>query len=76
MSGPVGQIIIRYDQAQAAIETLIDRFGREALARFYERLGSERVVAGTEKYHVHRAIAETLDWTEDEWIAAWRKRLG
>jgi hypothetical protein len=76
MTGPVQQIIIRYDQAQAAIQVLIDRFGRDVLARFYERLGSERVVPGTDTYYVRRAISEALDWSQEDWVAAWRKSLG
>jgi hypothetical protein len=76
LTGPVDRIITLYDQSQMAIEVLVDQFGREALARFYERLGSARVVAGTDRYHVRRSIADTLEWTEDEWLAAWRKRLG
>jgi hypothetical protein len=76
LTGPVGQIIIRYDQSQVAIQVLAEAFGRETLAKFYERLGSARIVAGTDAYHVRRSIADTLSWSEDEWIAAWRKRLG
>jgi hypothetical protein len=76
LTGPVDEIIVRYDQSQVAIEVLIERFGEEALARFYERLGSARVVPGTDRYHVRQAIADALDWTEEEWLAAWRERLG
>ena len=76
IKGPVREIMIRYDQAQVAIETLIERFDTAALARFYERLGSARVVAGTDTYHVGRAIEDALDWTEEEWLTAWRERLG
>lgn len=76
VKGAVRQIMIRYDQAQVAIETLIDTFDQEALARFYERLGSARSVPGTEEYHVRRAVEDALDWTEAEWLAAWRARLG
>lgn len=76
LTGPVNDIIVRYDQSQVAIEVLIDRFGREALARFYEKLGSARVVPGTDEYHVRHAIRTSLDWTQDDWIDAWRERLG
>ncbi len=76
VKGEVRKIMIRYDQAQVAIETLIDRFDREALARFYERLGSARVVPGTDEYHVRQAVQDALDWTEADWLAAWHERLG
>lgn len=76
LTGPVHDIIVRYDQSQVAIEVLIERFGREALARFYEKLGSARVVPGTDTYHVRHAIESSLEWSEDDWIAAWRERLG
>jgi hypothetical protein len=76
VKGEVRRIMIRYDQAQVAIETLIDRFDKEALARFYERLGSARVVPGTDEYHVRQAVQDALDWTEADWLAAWRERLG
>ncbi|MGH2759588.1 MAG: hypothetical protein ACRDKJ_08490 [Actinomycetota bacterium] len=76
VKGAVRQIMIRYDQAQVAVETLIGTFDREALARFYERLGSARSVPGTDEYHVRRAVQDALDWTEADWLAAWRARLG
>ncbi|HYZ92382.1 MAG TPA: hypothetical protein VFA34_08305 [Actinomycetota bacterium] len=75
-TGPVNDIVRMYDQSQVAIQVLDDKFGREALARFYEALGSARVVAGNDDYHVRKAITDTLDWTEEQWIAAWRERLG
>jgi hypothetical protein len=75
-SGPVGEIVVSYDQAQLAIEVLVERVGREGLAQFYERLGSARIVGGTDIYHVRRALKEALGWSVDDWLAEWRKRLG
>lgn len=75
-TGPVGDIVIKYDQAQVAVQVLDERFGRQTLANFYEKLGSARVVPGNDTYQVRRAIDETLDWSQEEWIAAWRERLG
>lgn len=74
--GPVRDIQRRYDQAQVAIAELIEEKGRDGMARFYSELGAARVAAGTETYHVERAVTESLGWTVDEWVAAWRKRLG
>ncbi|MEX2394113.1 MAG: hypothetical protein WD826_06510, partial [Actinomycetota bacterium] len=76
VTGPVRNIQATYDQAQVAIEVLIDEFGEEGLARFYEALGTRRVVPGTEEYHVRQAVEESVDWTYDDWVAAWHERLG
>ncbi len=75
VTGSVQDIMVRYDQSQVAIQTLIEQFDTEALARFYERLGSARVVAGDDTYHVRRAIEDALDWTEPDWLAAWQRSL-
>lgn len=74
-AGPVGDIQTVYDKGQLAIQVLDERFGRDGLVRFYEELGSRRVVAGTEEYHVREAVRASVGWTYDEWLAAWRQRL-
>lgn len=74
-AGPVGDIQTVYDKAQIAIQVLDERFGRAGLVRFYEDLGSRRVVAGTEEYHVRDAIRRSVGWSYDDWVAAWRERL-
>ncbi len=76
VTGPVRGIQASYDQSQVAIETLEDRFGPDGLADFYTELGSRRVVVGTEEYHVRAAVKDSVGWTHDEWVAAWRRRLG
>lgn len=76
ITGPVRDIQRRYDQAQVAIQVLIDEKGMDGVARFYEELGKARVAAGTHTYHVERAVKKALDWSVEEWVAAWRKRLG
>lgn len=75
VSGPVRQIQATYDQSQVAIELLVDEFGKEALAAFYAELGSRRLVTGTEDFHTRDAVAKSVEWTYDEWVAAWRKAL-
>jgi hypothetical protein len=74
-SGPVGDIQAVYDKGQLAIEVLDEKFGRAGLVKFYEELGSRRVVAGTEEYHIRDAIRASVGWSYDEWLAAWRQRL-
>ena len=76
VTGAVTQIQAAYAQSQVAIQVLIDKFGRDAMERFYKALGAQRIVAGTEQYHVRKALLDTLHWSYDDWIAAWRKRLG
>src|SRR5439155_13347716 len=70
VTGSVQSIEAAYAQAQIAIQVLIDKFGRAGFMRFYRALGAERVVAGTEQYHVRRALEETLHWSYDDWLAA------
>lgn len=74
-AGPVGDIQTVYDKGQLAIEVLDDRFGRAGLVKFYKELGSRRVVAGTEEYHIRDAVTDSVGWSYDEWLAAWRERL-
>jgi hypothetical protein len=76
VTGTVRQIEGAYAEGQVAIQVLIDRFGREGLRKFYKALGSHRIVPGTERYHVRTALQESLHWSYDEWVAAWRKRIG
>jgi hypothetical protein len=73
--GPVAQIQSVYDRSQLAVQALIDAFGVEAAARFYETLGRRRVVPGVDEYHVRVAIDEATDWSYEEWLEAWRKKI-
>jgi hypothetical protein len=75
-TGPVQGIQAVYDQAQVAISTLDEEYGRSEVAGFYTELGSRRVVPGTDEYHVRDAIAKSAGWSYDAWVDAWRKRLG
>ena len=76
VTGPVQQIQAVYDQSQVAIEVLDSQRGRAEVAEFYTELGSRRVVVGTDEYHVRNAIEESAGWSYDEWVNAWRGRLG
>ncbi len=75
VTGSLDDIVRNYDQAQVAIQVLIDHKGRAALARFYDKLGSERIVPGTDKYYLAQVVGDTLGWTLDQWVAEWRKAL-
>jgi len=75
VTGSLDDIVRNYDQAQVAIQVLINAKGRAALARFYEKLGSERIVPGTDKYYLAQIVKQTLGWTLDQWVAEWRKAL-
>jgi hypothetical protein len=76
VTGGVRDIQAVYDQGQTAIDVLDKRFGRDGLMKFYRELGSRRVVAGTEEYHIRRAVEDSVGWSYDEWVAAWRDALG
>lgn len=76
VTGSVTDIQAAYGQAQLAIQVLIDRFGRDGMIRFYRALGAQRIVPGTEQYQVRKALRDSLHWSYDDWVAAWRKRLG
>jgi hypothetical protein len=73
--GPVGQIQSIYDRSQLAIQALVDAFGVEGAARFYETLGRRRVAPGVDEYHVRIAIDEATEWSYAEWLEAWRAKL-
>ena len=75
VSGVLTDIVRRYDQAQVAIEAIINAKGRAAIARFYERLGSHRIAPGTHEYYLGAVARSTLGWTLDRWLAEWRKAL-
>jgi len=75
VTGTVSDIQAAYAEADVAMQVLIDRFGRAGMERFYKTLGSERVVPGTEQYQVRKALQDSLHWSYDDWVAAWRKRL-
>jgi hypothetical protein len=75
VSGALGDIVRHYDQAQVAIQVAVDAKGRDAVARFYEALGSKRIVPGTDQYYLAQVARSTLGWTLEQWVAAWRKAL-
>jgi hypothetical protein len=73
--GPTADIVAVYRRSQLAMKLLADRVGVERVAALYETLGRARVVAGTEEHHL-AAAAEAVGWPVDEWLAAWRAKLG
>jgi hypothetical protein len=75
VTGALPDIVRHYDQAQVAIRAAVDAKGRDAVARFYEQLGAERIVPGTDQYYLEQVTKTTLGWTIDQWVAAWRKAL-
>jgi hypothetical protein len=75
VTGSLDDIVRNYDQAQVAIQVLVNEKGRDALARFYDELGSERIVPGTDQYYLSLVAKQALGWTIDQWVAEWRKAL-
>jgi hypothetical protein len=74
VTGSVQDIQASYARAQLAIVTIVDERGKDGLERFYSELGSRRVTAGTDEYHVRDAIADS-GWSYGAWLDAWRERL-
>ena len=75
VTGSLGDIVRHYDQAQVAIQVLVNEKGRAALARFYEKLGTARIVPGNDEYYLGEFARATLGWSVDHWVAEWRKAL-
>ncbi len=75
VTGGVSDIQAAYAEADVAMQVLLDKFGRPGVVKFYRALGAERVVPGTETYQVRKALQDSLHWTYDDWVAAWRQRL-
>ncbi|MGH2739152.1 MAG: hypothetical protein ACRDH6_01500 [Actinomycetota bacterium] len=58
--GSLTEITTIYDEASSAIGYAVDRFGIDAVADFYRRLGRARLAPGTWRYHVDRAMRSVL----------------
>lgn len=59
-SGTQSDIFLRYQEARSAVAFFVRRFGFADFLRFYKRLGSRRVTAGTAGYHVDRTLRATI----------------
>jgi hypothetical protein len=75
VTGSLDDIVRNYDQAQVAMQVLVNEKGRDAMARFYTALGAERIVPGTDEYYLGLVTRQTLGWTIGQWVAEWRKAL-
>jgi hypothetical protein len=56
ITGDTEDIVNSYQESFSFISYADDRFGPNAVAEFYRRLGRSRVAAGTWRYHVDRAM--------------------
>ena len=75
VTGSVQSIQRVYDQAQLAIQVLDKHAGRDGLVRFYDDLGSDRVVPGTEEYWIRQSVQHAENWPYDQWLKAWQDEM-
>jgi hypothetical protein len=68
-----GEDIFRsYQNSQSAVRFFVERFGLGELVRFYKRLGRVEVAPGTPRYHVDRALRDTIGLGFERFQSEWR----
>lgn len=70
-SGSGEEIRNAYAESRSAITFMAERFGVEEMNQFYVVLGAVRLEPGTARYHIDRALRETLGIGFEEFQAAW-----
>jgi hypothetical protein len=72
--GETDDLLLAYQEAYSAVRFFIERYGLERFRRFYARLGGKRLVFGTQRYHVDRALRATtgtsLSAFERDWAGS------
>jgi hypothetical protein len=71
ITGPDGDILGAYEESSAGARYAVERFGPDEVAQFYRLLGRARVVPGTSRYHVDRAMQATWDVPFDAFQSKW-----
>jgi hypothetical protein len=73
-TGTGSEIFLSYQKSQSAMRYFVQRFGLEALGRFYEDLGGRKFVPGLARWQVDDALKDTvgigLDRIERDWAAS------
>ncbi len=64
-----------YQESFSAVRYAADRFGGDAVARFYRELGAVRLAPGTWRYHVGRAMRSTFGVGYREFEREWANGL-
>lgn len=70
------EIFASYQKALSAARFFVDRYGLDRFTRFYRRLGAQRIVAGTARYHVERALEATTGSSLRKFERAWADSIG
>ncbi|MDQ3752656.1 MAG: hypothetical protein M3333_07165 [Actinomycetota bacterium] len=70
-TGDGTDIYMSYQEAQSAVSYFIQRWGLDRFEVFYVRLGSVGISPGTTRYHVDRALRETVGVSLKEFGSAW-----
>jgi hypothetical protein len=65
-----------YREALSATAFFVRRWGIDDLESFYRRLGRSRVVAGTARYHLERALRATIGVGEPRFERLWADSIG
>jgi hypothetical protein len=73
ISGSDTVILSAYQESSAAIRFAAQEFGDDAVAEFYEELGSVRRSPGTWRYHVGRAMREAFGIDFEDFQARWAR---
>jgi hypothetical protein len=60
-----------YQEGQSAVRFFVDRYGWNSFARFYKRLGADRIEPGLSRWHLERALQKTIGIGFKEFEKAW-----
>lgn len=70
-SGDGSEIFLAYQKALSAFSYLRQRYGIEAVNRFYETFGAARVEPGTSRYHLDRSLQEAFGVSTADFERDW-----
>lgn len=73
ISGSDAVILSAYQESSAAVRYAAERFGDDAVAKFYRELGTVRRSSGTWRYHVGRAMREAFGIGFGEFQGQWAR---
>ena len=75
-TGTGSEIFLSYQKSQSAMRYFVQRFGLEALGRFYEDLGGRKFVPGLARWQLDDALLDTVDISLDRFERDWAASIG
>jgi hypothetical protein len=75
VTGSATDIFLSYQKAEAAVRFFIQRWGVDRFVRFYRSLGRQRIVAGTARFHLGKALQHSTGLTLAEFQKRWASSL-